>query len=108
MNNNVNNRDNIIKLLRNTLELTESHTVDVLNAAVILKSNNIDCRVIQGWKVNIQKEYNREAYIYIELYINSKKYFLDILDDIYITRNMTKGVFKKKPSEKYIDSKLIS
>lgn len=108
MNNNVNNKDNIIKLLRNTLELTESHTVDVLNAAIILKSNNIDCRVIQGWKVSIQKQYNREAYLYIELYINSTKYFLDILDDIYISKNITKGVFRKKPSEKYIASKLMN
>lgn len=108
MNSNVNNKDNIIKLLRNTLELTESHTVDILNAAIILKSNNINCSILQGWKVNIQKEYNREAYIYIELYINSKKYFLDILDDIYISKNITKGVFKKKPSEKYIASKLMN
>lgn len=108
MNSNVNNKGSIIKLLRDTLELTESHTVDILNAAIILKNNNINCTVLQGWKINIQKEYNREAYIYIELYINSKKYFLDILDDVYISKNLTKDVFIKKPSEKYIASKLMN
>lgn len=106
MKSNVNNKGSIIKLLRDTLELTESHTVDILNAAIILKNNNINCNVLQGWKINIQKEYNREAYIYIELYINSKKYFLDILDDVYISKNLTKDVFIKKPSEKCIASKL--
>lgn len=108
MSSNSNSKDSIIKLIRSTLELTENHTVNILKSAIILRDNNIDCRVVQGWKVNIQKQYNREAYLYIELYINSKRYFLDILDDVYINRNTTRGVFRKKPSKKYIDSKLIS
>lgn len=108
MNNKVNTKDNIIRLVRDNLELTDNHTVNIINAVNILKTHGVKCKLKQGWKVNIHKNYNREAYLYIEMYIKGKKYFIDVTDDIYMTRCLSKGVFNKKPSEKYIASKLVN
>ena len=102
-----NKKEYIVHLLNNTLHITDNHTANIINAFNILQSNNIKCKIMQGWKINTQKQYNREAYIYIEIYICSKRYFLDIKDKIYISGYLSKEVFRKKPSEKYIASKTM-
>mgnify|MGYP006939714117 CR=1 FL=1 len=101
-----NRKEYVEQLINNTLEITDNHTANVINAFIILQSNNIKCKIVQGWKLNTQKIYNREAYIFIELYICSKRYFLDIRDKIHISSSLNNGVFRKKPSEKYIASKV--
>lgn len=101
-------KEYIIQLIDSTLEITDNHTANVINAFIILQSNNIKCKIVQGWKINTQKVYNREADIFIELYICSKRYFLEIRDKVYISSSLSNGVFRKKPSEKYIASKFKS
>lgn len=100
------NKSNILNILNKDLRILNINTIDIINASNILSDNNIEHKVIQGWKVNKHKEYNREAYLFIELKINNKNYYLNILDSIHLSRENIKGVFKKKPSDKYIASRL--
>lgn len=101
-------KDDIIILIRNNILLTGNHTIDILNTVYILSRSNVKFKLKQGWKINISKKYCIEAYLYIELYIKNKRYFIDVTDDVYINRSMTNGLFKKRPSKKYIASKILN
>lgn len=103
MKNKLNIKDSITELLCNEIEVINDHTVNILNAACILNSHGIKHKVKHGWKVNSQKQYNIEAYLYIEMYLGTKHYFIDIIEDICVTRHLTKEVFRKLPSEKRIN-----
>ena len=108
MNSKLNSKDGIIDLIMNNLNICSNHTDNIINAYYILSACNIKCKVRQGWKINIHKDKYIEAYLYIEVYIKNKKYFLDILDSPIISKNIAGGIFKKRPSIEYIASVILN
>lgn len=102
MKNRINTKDNIIDLICNELKIVENHTINILNTSYILSGHSIKHKIKQGWKVNKYKQYNIEAYLYIEIYLGAKHYFIDIVDGICMTKQLTKDILKKIPSKKYI------
>lgn len=98
----MNNKASVLSMLRSELTVVNCNTTDIINASIVLSRNNIEHKVIQGWKINTEKPLNREAYLFIELSIDNRIYYLNITDDIHLSRENIKGVFKKRPSDKYI------
>lgn len=95
-------KSSLIELIDSNIIIRDNHTENIMNASNILYTNNIRYNIMQGWILNKHKDNSLEAYIYIEVYIMNKKYYLDIKEEIMLTHILCEGVHRKKPTIKYI------
>lgn len=94
------------EILSNSIDINSSHTSNIINSSIELNKNRIYTEVKQGWKLNNQKEYKREAYLYLKAIIENNVYYIDINKNITINKTIPKGIYKNKPSEKLISRKI--
>lgn len=97
------NKDKLIELLNNEIKISDDNTENIMTIATLLSEKHIKFKIKQGWKVNFNKEFNREAIVYIEVFIEHKKYIIEINNNISLSRKLNANILKSKPSDKYIN-----
>lgn len=103
MNNSNFNKEGILEVLKDNIIICNEHTTNILNAKYVLDAYGVKSEVRQCWKINGHKANFLEAYIIIYLELDNCEYYIDILNNISITKKLGLGVFKRKPSKKHID-----
>ena len=84
-------------------KITYKHVNHVLYLYKILKDRIDDIEIKQGWIVDIQSNFKVKPYLYIEIYINESKFYLDLIGgstnkEISMYTRLQPWIYKRKPS----------
>lgn len=93
--------------IRGNVELYDKikykHVNHILYLYRILKDRIDDIEIKQGWIVDIQSNFKVKPYLYIEIYINENKFYLDLIGgstnkEISMYTRLQPWIYKRKPS----------
>lgn len=93
--------------IRGNVELYDKinykHANNVIYLYRILKYRIDNIELKQGWIIDIQSNFKVKPYLYIEIYINNKRFYLDLIGgstnkEISIYTRLQPWIYKRKPS----------
>lgn len=93
--------------IRGNVELYDKinykHANNVIYLYRILKYRIDNIELKQGWIIDIQSNFKVKPYLYIEVYINNKRFYLDLIGgstnkEISIYTRLQPWIYKRKPS----------
>lgn len=89
-------------------KISYKHVNSVIYLYIILKHSISEIELKQGWIIDTKNGFKIKPYLYIEVYIDNKKLYLDLIGgsankDISIYTRLQPWIYKRKPSNSKVE-----